>query len=213
MGGDQPKQFTLLGGQTLLERTLEPLSRERRIDRIVVVLAPGAHLPRPLPDPTRVEVVPIGGGSRAESVRNGLRLLATAASGSDFVLVHDAARPCLGAAELGSLIDRVASHAVGGLLALPVGDTIKRGVDGRVTQTVDRAGLWRATTPQMFRLSVLSAALEASVDPALVTDEASAVERLGLQPLLVVGEATNLKVTTPGDWALAEAILKMQNRW
>ena len=213
MGNDAPKQFTRIGGRTLLERTLQPLCDEARIARILVVLAPGAELPAPLDCGARIEIEPIGGGCRAESVRNGLRRLAQSESKHDFVLVHDAARPCLGSDELARLIDLAGGDDVGGLLAQPVGDTIKRSGDGRVAQTVDRSGLWRAATPQMFRLGILAAALEACEDLTAVTDESAAIERLGLRPLLVAGEATNFKVTTPADWALAEAILRMQKRW
>jgi 2-C-methyl-D-erythritol 4-phosphate cytidylyltransferase len=140
-------------------------------------------------------------------VYEGLRALDGEAVDSDWVLVHDAARPCITAALLDRLIDAVLPDDVGGILALPVADTLKAaGPRGRIARTVDRAGLWQAQTPQMFRLGVLRRALE-SADLAAVTDEASAVESLGLQPLLVEGDVTNLKVTWGRDAALAELIL------
>ncbi|HUN91300.1 MAG TPA: 2-C-methyl-D-erythritol 4-phosphate cytidylyltransferase [Burkholderiaceae bacterium] len=215
MGAARPKQFEMLGGRTLLARALQPLLDEKAIERVVVVVAPAAAdaVARAIPHDPRIEVAPVGGASRAASVRNGLARLSARAAGEDFVLVHDAARPCLGADELRRLLHDAGADAVGGLLAQPVGETLKRAVDGRVVQTIDRTGLWRAATPQMFRLQVLSRALDACEELAQVTDEAAAVERLGLQPLLVPGAATNLKVTTPADWALAEAILRMQQRW
>jgi 2-C-methyl-D-erythritol 4-phosphate cytidylyltransferase len=151
-----------------------------------------------------------GGASRAESVFNGLQsMLAAGLSGQDWVLVHDAARCLVSPASVNRLIETCQHDAVGGLLALPLPDTLKSEEGGRVVATLPRAHKWLAQTPQMFRLQVLHDALaRAAVDGFVgITDEASAIERQGLQPLLVEGTAQNFKVTYPADFALAEAVL------
>ena len=146
-----------------------------------------------------------GGASRRDSVLNGLVAAASAVDPNDWILVHDAARPCVGTPELRRLIDEAGNDEVGGILAIPVVDTVKRG-DGerRIVATESREGLWQAQTPQMFRHGMLLRALREAED---VTDEASAVERLGYRPKLVEGSAKNLKVTLPSDLEIAEAIL------
>jgi 2-C-methyl-D-erythritol 4-phosphate cytidylyltransferase len=216
MGADRPKQYLFLGRWTLLERAVHCLLADARVARVLVVVAPEDPIAAGLALPARCTLLPAGGATRAQTVRNGLRALRTmagAGADDDAVLVHDAARPCLGAAELAALIDAAAGDEHGGLLALPVSDTVKRGADGRVAATVERAGLWRALTPQLFRLGVLARALEQGAGAPDVTDESSAVERLGLRPRLVPGDPCNIKVTAPGDLALAEAILRQQGRW
>ena len=153
-----------------------------------------------------------GGATRAESVFNGLqRLLAEGARPTDWVLVHDAARCLVTPAQIGALIDACLPDAVGGLLALPLPDTLKQaGADGRVDATIDRAHKWLAQTPQMFRIGLLRDALAAHAAGGFagITDEASAIELAGLAPLLVPGSAQNFKVTYPEDFALAEAVLR-----
>ncbi len=152
-----------------------------------------------------------GGASRAESVFNGLRaMLAAGLSGQDWVLVHDAARCLVQPESVGRLIDACRDDPVGGLLALPLPDTLKNEAGGRVVQTVPREHKWLAQTPQMFRLQALHDALaaEAGSGFAGITDEASAMERLGLQPRLVEGSAQNFKVTYPADFALADAVIR-----
>lgn len=213
MGGAAPKQYTPLAGRTMLEHAIDALLADARVQRVLVVVAPDDVRHRELAGDARVEFVAAGGASRADSVRNGLARLAIRASANDWVLVHDAARPCLARDELGALIDALAGDPVGGLLAVPIADTIKRGADdGRVAQTVERTGLWRALTPQMFRLGVLDDAFERVGDLAAITDESSAVERIGHAPRLVPGRASNIKVTRPDDVPLAEAILGLQGR-
>jgi 2-C-methyl-D-erythritol 4-phosphate cytidylyltransferase len=216
MGADRPKQYLSLAGRTLLEWSVQALLADPRVEQVTVVTAPGDDRARALALPARVTFAGAGGASRAESVRNGLRALA--AREDDFVLVHDAARPCLARDELAALIDAVEADRrngdeQGGILALAVADTLKRESGGRIAGTVERGGLWRALTPQMFRVGLLARALESVTDLAAITDEAAAVERLGLRPRLVAGLASNLKVTTPQDWGLAEAILRAQGRW
>lgn len=210
IGGDVPKQYVPIGGRAMLEHSIDALAADARVREIVVVVARDDQRHRSLAPRARARVVAAGGASRAESVRNGLRALE--ASGDDWVLVHDAARPCLSPRELARLIDAVIDDEVGGLLAAPLADTLKRAHDDRVDATLPRQALWRAQTPQMFRRDLLLRALEAVPDADAITDESGAVERLGLRPKLVAGSATNVKVTTADDWPLAAAILKAQGR-
>ncbi len=206
LGTDVPKQYVSLGARTVLEHSMVALAAEPRIDRIFVVVLATDDKWRAIDiDPRRVEFLPVGGSSRAHSVRNGLNALAAQVHDDDRVLVHDAARPCLGRAELTRLIDEVGDDECGGLLAMPMTDTLKRGRDGRVVQTLQRDTLWCAQTPQMFRVAALRHALAGSLDG--VTDEASAIERKGNFPKLVLGSATNIKITTEQDLALARALL------
>jgi 2-C-methyl-D-erythritol 4-phosphate cytidylyltransferase len=207
-GAELPKQYLTLAGRPLIYHTLQALCRAPHIDRVLVVLAPDdqlwrGHDWRDLGP--KLETVYAGGATRADSVLAGLRAAATAAADDDWVLVHDAARPCLSQAMIESLIDELASDPVGGLLAVPVADTLKRAdAENRVAATEPRDGLWQAQTPQMFRYATLLAALEAGRG---VTDEAGAMEAAGYQPKLVKCDATNLKVTFPADLSLAELIL------
>jgi len=204
----------------LIRHTLQALLADARIDQIVVVLAPDdvtwSDLCMPATGVKRIHVVRRGGATRADSVINGINWLKENIHpmDEDWVLVHDAARPCLNPVELNCLIDILADDPVGGLLAIPVADTLKRAdaalADSpqsvRVEATVDRRRLWQAQTPQMFRIGALQSALN-QADRSTMTDEASAIERSGLQPRLVPGSLTNLKVTYPEDLRLAEMIL------
>ncbi|HHJ12883.1 MAG TPA: 2-C-methyl-D-erythritol 4-phosphate cytidylyltransferase [Gammaproteobacteria bacterium] len=219
MGGGPPKQWLELGGRSVLAHSLEALGALPGLAGLVLVTAPA-----PEPDP-RVErllqrfcACPAwrvdGGSERCHSVLNGLDALAGRAQAQDWVLVHDAARPCLRSEDLERLVLELAGDAVGGLLAVPVRDTMKRaGEDGRVRETVPRERLWHAQTPQMFRFEVLHRALRAALAEGFeVTDEASAVEHAGLAPRLVEGHADNIKITRPEDLALAERYLQAQGR-
>jgi len=212
MASDTPKQYLKLGARTMLEHSIDALVAEARIDAIFIVVAPtDVRWQQLVVDDERVEFLPVGGASRAESVRNGLIAIAARTSDDDRVLVHDAARPCLSQGALGRLIDEAGGHDAGGLLAIPLADTLKRGDDGRVSFTLDRTGLWCAQTPQLFRVASLRAALgHGALDD--ITDEASAMERTGHAPKLVLGSASNLKVTTADDLVLAQAILAEQGR-
>jgi 2-C-methyl-D-erythritol 4-phosphate cytidylyltransferase len=211
MGEDRPKQYLEIAGEPLLHHTLRRLAAHPRIERVFVVLAPGDAYFQPFPTTagTRpVEPLYCGGDTRAASVYNGLVAMRDAIAGDDWVLVHDAARPCLSAAALDRLIGEVADADAGGLLALPVADTLKReAADHSVAGTHPREGLWQAQTPQMFRYGLLVEALRRA-GTSEVTDEAGAIERIGLKPRLVMGEARNLKVTYPEDLELAELILR-----
>ncbi len=211
MAAAQPKQYLPLAGKPMLWHTLHALAATPGLAGMVVVTAPeDRRWRRCLPARVDVHNAP-GGEQRMHSVLNGLRVLGGLAGPEDWVMVHDAARPCVPRADLARLVDAVAGHACGGLLARPVADTLKRQGTDRppaVDSTVSRAGLWQALTPQIFRLGLLTDALErADAQGALVTDESQAIERLGHHPLLVEGSAMNLKVTLPGDLALAERLL------
>jgi 2-C-methyl-D-erythritol 4-phosphate cytidylyltransferase len=209
--GGTPKQYAILGRKTMLEHALDAVLADRRVERAFAVVAPAdTHWQGLAVRDQRVEFLTVGGSSRAASVRNGLRAVADRFADSDRVLVHDAARPCLAAAELARLLDQAGPDEHGGLLAVPLADTVKRASCGRVAATLDRANLWRAQTPQLFRFGALRAALAAAGDA--VTDEASAIERAGHAPRLVEGTASNLKVTTAEDLMLAKAVLAEQGR-
>jgi len=213
MGADMPKQYLRLGSRTLLEHSVNALMSDRRVARVWVVVSPQDPLARQQSFPPGVTVAAVGGSSRAESVRNGLRVLAGEVDTRDRVLVHDAARPCLSAQDLAALIDAAGARDCGGLLAAPVADTLKRVEGDAVIETVARAGLWRAQTPQLFPLGILLRALETCGDLESVTDESSAVERIGIRPIVVNAAGANPKVTTPADWPLAEAVLRAGGRW
>lgn len=208
-GAATPKQYLPVLGKPLLYYTLAALCSAPSLARVTVVLSPGDEF---WPDfdwsilGGKLETVFRGGATRAESVSAGLAALATAATDEDWVLVHDAARPCLSVGQIEGMIAELADDPVGGLLAVPVADTVKRADAGqRVAETVPRDGLWQAQTPQMFRYGLLTRAL--AQFPA-VTDEAGAIEASGKQPRLVRSDAANLKVTYPADLALAEIILR-----
>lgn len=207
MGADLPKQYLPLAGQPLIRHTVATLCSVPRIDRVFVVLAPDDEF---WPEEefeefsAKLRVVRCGGKTRAESVANGLQAMGNVATDDDWVLVHDAARPCLTVEHVEMLIRTVGNDMVGGILGVPVADTLKREAYGRVAGTVSRDSIWQAQTPQMFRHGVLSKALARSPS---VTDEAGAIEAVGLKPKLVAADVTNLKVTYPLDLQLAEWIL------
>lgn len=214
MGAAVPKQYLPLAGRTVIEWSLAPFLAHARCAGIVVVLAEqDQHWPRTELAGHAKIVTTTGGAERMDSVLAGLSILHDQAAPDDWVLVHDAARPCLSAADLQRLLEELRDDAVGGLLAAPVVDTLKRADDGgRVAQTVAREKLWRALTPQMFRRDILQRALEqTSARGIAVTDDAQAVEALGLQPKLVSGDADNIKVTLPEDLLRAERILRSRS--
>ena len=208
-GAETPKQFLPLAGRPLIFHTLAALCRCPRIEQVWVVLSPGdewwsgedwSALG------AKLRPVYCGGQTRAESVANGLAELSALLAADDWVLVHDAARPCLSDEMLDRLFEELDEDPVGGILAVPVADTLKRSDAGqRVLGTESREGLWQAQTPQMFRFGVLREALSKAL---AVTDEASAIEAAGLSPRLVRSDMTNLKVTFPADLRLAELILQ-----
>ena len=211
-GTVQPKQYQPLAGQPLVMHTVQALARVPRVASGWVVLAPGDNFVWPSAGwPAHFQRLACGGPSRAHSVHNGLQAMRKAGVPvQDWVLVHDAARCLVQPEAVTRLIEACEHDAVGGLLALPLPDTLKREAEGRVAQTLPREQLWLAQTPQMARLGTLLDALAAAASGGFagITDEASALECQGLQPRLVEGSAQNFKVTYPADFALAEAILR-----
>ena len=217
MGHDLPKQYLPLSGKPMIYHAVHTLWCSPHIAGVVVVIAP---------DDTRwqqydwsefqnrLTVFNCGGEARAVSILNGLRAMpgVMEIDENDWVLVHDAARPCLDGTHIDKLVSTLAEDEVGGLLAVPVADTLKRGdADHRVSCTESRAGLWQAQTPQMFRYRLLVEALS-KAGGAAMTDDAGAVEALGLHPRLVAGDVRNLKVTFPQDLSLAELILQERRK-
>lgn len=203
MHADCPKQYLTIGHQTILEHAIHALLRHPRISQVIVAIGPDDQQFHQLPiaqDP-RVQAT-IGGQQRADSVMAGLQL----AGEAKWVLVHDAARPCLHADDLDRLLAITEHSDVGGILAAPVRDTMKRAEPGHgaISHTVERQDLWHALTPQLFPLALLKQCLQRALDDgATVTDEASALEHCGYHPLLVNGRSDNIKVTRPEDLALA----------
>ncbi|MGQ0710163.1 MAG: 2-C-methyl-D-erythritol 4-phosphate cytidylyltransferase [Rhodoferax sp.] len=206
-GATGPKQYATVAGRPMVLHTLDAFLACSEIAGVLVAVSPGDNFWHGANTPARVRVAPCGGETRAHSVANGLQVLREGgAQEHDWVLVHDAAR-CLITPELIlTLVAACRDDAVGGLLALPVPDTIKQAQQGRVCATVERGDKWLAQTPQMFRLGALQQALQQP--GATITDEASAMEAAGHNPKLVVGSARNFKVTYPQDFALADAVLR-----
>jgi 2-C-methyl-D-erythritol 4-phosphate cytidylyltransferase len=214
MGADRPKQYLPLAGKTVIKHVLDRFSRHPMIAGIVVALAADDEYWDDLSRPRDKPFFAVkGGAERHLSVLNALYRLKEIAEPRDWVLVHDAARPCLRAADLDRLINLVLDHPVGGILGVPVSDTLKR-VDEQgnvVLGTISRERMWRALTPQMFRLTELTAAIERAMrDGVAITDESCAMEHVGLRPRIVEGSADNIKITTPGDLALADLYLRRQ---
>lgn len=210
LGADCPKQYLSIAGKPMLAHVLDTFIFTSAIDHVFVVVDAGDRHIEPMLAAVaghegRLTVLRAGGASRQDSVRNGLRCIREQVNDEDWILVHDAARPGLTPALIAHLLETVQSDPVGGLLALPVVDTLKRSADHRIDATVSRDNLWAAQTPQMFRYGLLSQALEAG---GQYTDEAGAIEALGLKPLLVKGSPRNFKVTLPHDILLAELYLK-----
>jgi len=220
--GDIPKQYVPLMGRSAIEWALAPFLGDPRCELAMVVIAESDsawHRIAARLTSERLSASP-GGSERSVSVRRGLAALAGRAEARDWVLVHDAARPCLDPRELEELIDRVTADGKGGLLAIRAADTLKQAQADpeanqgpRIARTIDRADLWRALTPQMFRFGPLCAALDAAHAAGRnPTDEAQAMEWAGAAPLLVEGRSTNLKLTTSEDLMLAEAVLRARRQ-
>ncbi len=213
-----PKQYVPLLGRPLILHTLERLCAHPKVSGVMVGIASDdqwwSTLAQDVSQLPKFLDTFAGGSDRADTVNNGLKALAEHASPDDWVLVHDAARPCVRASDIDRLINEVGGHADGGLLALPIADTVKRTDDGRIiSETVSRTNLWCAQTPQLFPLARLSEALaQALAAGDVVTDEAAAVERLGGRPRVVAGHADNIKVTVDEDMALAELFMTRQQK-
>lgn len=208
LGGERPKQYLRIAGKPMLWHAVRALCVPP-VEAVFIVLAAGdAAFSNEDWSAFDGRITPLycGGGTRHESVRNGL--VAAELNYDDWVLVHDAARPCLPAEDLRALVRECENDAVGGILALPAADTVKRADAGRrIEGTEDRSRIWLAQTPQMFRAGLLAEALTKA--PGTVTDEAAAIEALGLKPKLVPGSRRNIKVTFPEDVAIAEALLSV----
>ncbi|HWU99189.1 MAG TPA: 2-C-methyl-D-erythritol 4-phosphate cytidylyltransferase [Oxalicibacterium sp.] len=213
MGGTVPKQYTRLAGKPMLARVLDTFVGISAIAHTFTVVSSGdEHIDEAMTEVTGdrslLSILRVGGDTRRQSVLNGLHAMRGRmdVSDDDWILVHDAARPGIDAESIEKLMHAIHDDVTGGLLALPVVDTLKRAdADGRIDRTIPREQLWAAQTPQMFRYGLLRHALEQAEH---VTDEAGAIEALGLKPLLVEGSARNFKVTLPHDVALAELYLK-----
>jgi 2-C-methyl-D-erythritol 4-phosphate cytidylyltransferase len=205
-GADVPKQYLTINGRYILDHTIELFLNISEVEKIVIAIAEddqywhqSHYAEHECVDTT------MGGKERFNSVLNGLNYLDTYADENDWVLIHDAARPCLLNSDIKKMILKLKDHDVGGLLALPVRDTMKRSDEnGNVNETVERNNLWHALTPQMFRLSVLKNALEELIKSDIdVTDESQAIEKMGLNPLLVAGDPGNIKITHKDDLNIA----------
>ncbi|MAZ04966.1 2-C-methyl-D-erythritol 4-phosphate cytidylyltransferase [Marinobacter sp. SS8-8] len=212
MQADHPKQYLRIDQRCILDITLSRLMDSAPFAGCMVPLHPADHW-WPETEASRDSRIQTcaGGSERACSVLSALHALAEQVADDDWILVHDAARPCIHARDLANLVDRLFTHPVGGLLASPVADTLKKAGQGElpeVSETVDRSGLWRALTPQMFRYRLLVESLESALAEGLsITDESSAIEFSGNMPVLVEGRPDNLKITVPADLALAGFIL------
>lgn len=210
MHSDIPKQYLPLVGRTVIEHALKPFLHHPLIAGIVVALdSEDAYWPSLDVQAGKPLMIVAGGAERAHSVLNALRYLEAHTDANDWALVHDAVRPCLVRADLDRLLDSLSNDPVGGILAAPLADTLKRaGAEGAIEATIDRTGLWRALTPQMFRVSDLRQAIERALIANLpITDEAAAIEHSGLRPKLVEGRGDNLKITRAEDLVLADRIL------
>lgn len=215
MQADRPKQYLELHGKTVLQHTLDCFINNPSIDGITIAIAEHDREWPTLGLQDHEKIVEVQGGQeRCHSVYNALLHLMPEADNNDWVLVHDAARPCLREDDLNYLIETLMDDTVGGILAIPVKDTMKRAnVDVCIEGTVNRDQLWHALTPQMFRLGDLFRAIKNALDQnILITDEASAIEMAGESPRLVEGHADNIKLTRPEDLSLASFYLQQQGR-
>jgi 2-C-methyl-D-erythritol 4-phosphate cytidylyltransferase len=209
-GATLPKQYALAAGKTVLEHSLLALLSVPTIERVYLVVQTDDEWAKSILETSetlsRVRLLACAGATRSQTVSQALAAIRSEVRRDARVLVHDAARPCVSRQNIESLIDVAGTHAVGGLLALPIVDTIKRSsVDGQQVETVSREGLWRAQTPQLFRYETLAHALATSPD---ATDESQAIEALGLAPVLVHGDPRNIKITVAADLDIAEFFLQ-----
>lgn len=212
MQSDRPKQYLELAGKTVIEQTLSRLLQADVFTSIAVAISEEDPYWPELKITSDDRIIRAEGGrERADSVLSALKSLRNQADDNDWVLVHDAARPCITVRDVGLLIETLKDDEVGGILALASHDTLKNVENSSITETIDRSRIWRALTPQMFRYGVLSDALEeAAAKGSVVTDEASALELKGLQPKIVEGSPDNIKITRPEDLPLAKFYLEQQ---
>jgi len=211
MQADRPKQYLPLAGKTVIEHTLSRLLDANVFNKVVTAISIEDPYWPELPIASHPQVITAPGGKeRADSVLSALKALQGLAAEQDWVLVHDAARPCLTTSDIHLLIDTLQQDAVGGILALSSHDTLKQVQAGVIVGSVDRKLIWRALTPQMFKYGMLRDALQSAEGNPAITDEASAVEILGHQPKIVEGRPDNIKITRPEDLALAQFYLEQQ---
>ncbi len=213
MQADRPKQYLKINGVTVIEQTLTRLLQVKKLSSVVVALSKEDPYWSTLEMATNSRIIrATGGKERADSVLSAMLSIVDRADENDWVLVHDAARPCITQQDIHLMIHQLAEHPIGGILALASHDTLKEvNSEGSILATVDRNKIWRALTPQMFRYGALKKALEeAAQNNWVVTDEASALELQGLQPKIIAGRSDNLKITRPEDLALAQFYLEQQ---
>lgn len=213
-GSETPKQYQLLQGRTVMEHTLERLLELKKIQIVVAVNSQDTcWMPLPVFQNSRIQTT-WGGDERADSVRLALEFLGSQAEPDDWVLVHDVARPCIRVKDIQKLIKQLINHKVGGVLATPMSDTVKRvNTETNIVLTEDRSQLWAAQTPQMFRYGLLLEGLRCAMQQRYQpTDESAAIELLGCIPCVVEGSRDNIKITRPEDLAIAEAIVSYQQQ-
>lgn len=215
MGATFPKQYLKLLDKTVLEHTIERLLALPAVSNIYLALSADDNFWLELDCAKNPKIIRVNGGNeRADSVLNCLLALPATASNEDWVLVHDAARPCIRSHEIIKLMEMVSDHEVGGILGVPVSDTLKCVTETRIKNTVDRSSLWQAQTPQLFRLGLLRDSLHRALkEGKTITDEASAVEHYGYSPLMVQGRSDNIKITRPEDLLIAVTIMQQQSNF
>lgn len=212
MNADRPKQYLPLLDKTVIEHTLMRLLKADVFSAVAVAISEEDPYWPELDIASNEKVITAAGGKeRADSVLSALKAIRTLASDDDWVLVHDAARPCITTIDIIHLINSLKKDDVGGILALSSHDTLKNVQGDFIVETLDRRHIWRALTPQMFRYGLLKSALEAAEGNPAITDEASALELKGLQPKIVEGRPDNIKITRPEDLALAQFYMEHQN--
>lgn len=213
VGASIPKQYLKIAGKTILAHAIDPFVKNRRIAGITIALHPHDEYFDALSIKSSSDKIQVmeGGETRAHSVLNALNSIVARMNHGDYVLVHDAARPCLTTHDLNKLIDVCMNHEIGGIIGSRVSDTIKHVEDNNIIATINREHVWRAYTPQMFKYDLLRNAIESALkNNVCITDEASAIEYLGHQSCMVEGDASNIKVTTAEDIALAEIYLQKE---
>ncbi len=213
MGAEKPKQYLKISGKTILEYAVNVLADFPLIEKVIVALGAKDHYWPNLQFNSQQKILTtLGGSTRAESVFNALEMLSEFANADDWVLVHDAARPCLRSTDVKRLIETVGEHPVGGILGIPINDTLKLVNSAtEIIKTQARENVWCAQTPQLFRLGLLKKALKQALNTSPIpTDDCSAIEMIGLKPLMVLGGVHNLKITYPDDLLLAEKYLNME---
>jgi 2-C-methyl-D-erythritol 4-phosphate cytidylyltransferase len=214
MQAETPKQYLTLLGKSILELAAESLLHHPQIEKLVIVLKENDSFFKTLPLQAHPKIITAtGGNERFHTVLNGLNSLLPFADQNDWILIHDAARPCLQRSDIDKLITVLDNHPTGGILGVSIRDTIKRVIENKISETIDRNELWHAYTPQMFRFGLLHDAITSALEKNQhITDDAMAIELMGLQPLMIEGRRDNIKITQQSDLALAEFYLRSLTR-